>query len=471
VFLGVAGLLAAACSAPDSGGDDASQDELSRSDATVVSMATSAKSTVYANLSSKPSRTVVDALVDAAKRGVQVRALLAKGEHDATWMTQQQLESNGVDVDVRSDQAVTGVLVVADREALVPSGRTTRKETDPAALEKLVASFVAALDPPSATPPEHEPALIRSGAVAVLPMPDSKRGRIVDALSAATTSIDLEIYQLQDRGVIGALEAAAQRRVKVRVMLEPRTVGGRNYDMVAKELAAAKIEVTPTPPAFDSAHNVDHAKFIIIDGKELLFGTGNLVRSGLGGVTEVAYDNRDFWIEDGRAASVAQAQAVFDADLSQTDVAPDDVADLVLTPSNAEDRIHDLIDGAKTRLLVYNQSLDDDVVVAKLLAAKKRGVDVRVLLGYQPGFGGPTKNQEPIDQLTAGAITADFLTRSYLHAKGIVADDRVYLGSQNFTNGGLHNNRELGEILDDAAAVRGVAELFEDDAAHPHFDD
>src|SRR5205814_972390 len=100
------------------------------------------------------------------------------------------------------------------------------------------------------------------------------------------------------------LKAAAARGVTVRVMLEPKTVGAANYTAVSKELAAANISVQPTPPVFDSSGNVDHAKFCLLDGAELLFGTGNLVRSGLGGDTVVTYDNRDFWVEDTRIESV-----------------------------------------------------------------------------------------------------------------------------------------------------------------------
>ena len=43
------------------------------------------------------------------------------------------------------------------------------------------------------------------------------------------------------------------------------------------------------------------------------------------------------------------------------------------------------------------------------------------------------------------------------------ADDKAFVGSQNFTNGGLNNNRELGEILDDADGVKKLVETFKSD--------
>jgi phosphatidylserine/phosphatidylglycerophosphate/cardiolipin synthase-like enzyme len=186
----------------------------------------------------------------------------------------------------------------------------------------------------------------------------------------------------------------------------------------------------------------------------------------LGGVTLGAYANRDFWIEDGRAASVAAAQALFDADLARRSTSGSDLSALVVTPDNADDAIAGLIDGATTRLFVYNQTLVDQDLENRLVAAKRRGVEVHVLLGYQPPAAGASSPNDPaISTLTAAGIAAQYLTTHYLHAKAIVADDRVYLGSQNFSSGGLRNNREVGEILSDRSVVSTVASTFTRDEA------
>jgi phosphatidylserine/phosphatidylglycerophosphate/cardiolipin synthase-like enzyme len=136
---------------------------------------------------------------------------------------------------------------------------------------------------------------------------------------------------------------------------------------------------------------------------------------------------------------------------------------LTVTPDNARDRVLALIAGATSRLLVYNQSLDDSEVIDALLAAKRRRVDVHVLLGMQPGFGGkPPANQDAIDQLQAAGVAAGFFTRHYLHGKAIVADDRAFIGSQNFTSGGLGPNREVGEIFGGQGAAASEQKLVSD---------
>jgi phosphatidylserine/phosphatidylglycerophosphate/cardiolipin synthase-like enzyme len=213
------------------------------------------------------------------------------------------------------------------------------------------------------------PALGGDGTALVLE-PEAKAGPILALIAGAQRSIDLELYQLQSPAAIAPLAAAVQRGVTVRVMLEPKTVGFQNYAPVAAQLARAGITIRTTPPAFDGAHNVDHAKFMILDGSELVFGSGNLVRSGLGGNPADEFDNRDFWIRDSRRASAAEAQAVFDADWARTSTTSQSFEALVLTPDNAQAAILALIDRTHARLYLYNQSLNDDAVLSHLAQAK-----------------------------------------------------------------------------------------------------
>jgi len=64
-------------------------------------------------------------------------------------------------------------------------------------------------------------------------------------------------------------------------------------------------------------------------------------------------------------------------------------------------------------------------------------------------------------------VTADFFTAHYLHGKVVVADDQAFVGSQNFTKGGLVNNRELGSVLTSSAIVTALAKSFTTDQSHP----
>ncbi len=381
--------------------------------------------------------------------------------HPATVLASEGLEASGVDITVERKTQLPGFLMLAD-DALMISGGAS--DTDAQHVADAAAKFTAAIaEDVSGVAPD-----VNADGIALMLMPDSHAGPIVSLIANAKQTIDLEIYQLQSPAVVGALGAAAQRGVTVRVMLEPKTVGSQNYAMVAATLRAAGITVQATPPSFDSSHNVDHAKFMMLDGRELVFGSGNMVRSGLGGNSATEFDNRDFWIRDARADQVAAAAKLFADDWARKSTSSTDFSLLVLTPDNDARQLLDLIDGATDHVYVYNQSLADAATIQHLVDAHGRGVDVRVLLGDQPGFGSaPAPNQAAIDQLTNAGISAGFFTTHYLHGKVIVADSKAFVGSQNFTSGGLRNNRELGEIFGSADIVDALAKLFVADQASP----
>ncbi|HEX7701057.1 MAG TPA: phospholipase D-like domain-containing protein, partial [Kofleriaceae bacterium] len=421
---------------------------------------------LYVQIPTLTDKTLLSHLKSASQRGVDVRAymVVAQPGHPATVLAAEQLEAAGVDLCVERKPSLPTFLALADNKLLTGSASAPKTVTTAADVKKAADTFVGVVTEDVSDPL----AAVGSDGTALMLMPDSHAGPIVSLIAGASTSIDLEIYQLQSLAAIGALEDAKHRGVAVRVMLEPKTVGFANYKQVAKRLGDAGITVKETPPAFDSSHNVDHAKFMVIDGKELVFGSGNMVRSGLGGNAATEFTNRDFWIRDRRTASVSEAKTLYNADWNRSSTTSTTFMSLILTPDNADDRITALIDGAKTRIYLYNQSLSDADLLKHLEDAKHRGVDVRVLLGMQPGFGGaPAANQPAIDELKAAGIPADFFTAHYLHGKVVIADDKAFVGSQNFTKGGLVNNRELGSILDSPAIVTALAKTFTNDQSHP----
>jgi len=445
---------------------DAKADGISGSSAAVLSLIDGAATRLYVQIPTLTDKTLLTHLKSAAARGVDVRAymVVAHPGHPATVLAAEQLEAAGVDLCVERTASLPKFLALADDKLLTGTASAPKTVTAAADVKKAAETFIGVVteDVSDAVP------ALGSDGTALMLMPDSHAGPIVSLIAGASSSIDLEIYQLQSLAAIGALEDAKHRGVAVRVMLEPKTVGFANYKQVAKRLAAAGITVKETPPAFDSSHNVDHAKFMVIDGKELVFGSGNMVRSGLGGNAATEFTNRDFWIRDHRAASVAEAKKLYNADWNRTSTTSTAFTSLVVTPDNADDRITALIDGAKTRIYLYNQSLSDSALQKHLEDAKQRGVDVRVLLGMQPGFGGaPPVNQPAIDELKAAGIPADYFTAHYLHGKVVVADGKAFVGSQNFTRGGLVNNRELGSVLDSSAIVTALAKSFTNDQTHP----
>jgi phosphatidylserine/phosphatidylglycerophosphate/cardiolipin synthase-like enzyme len=290
------------------------------------------------------------------------------------------------------------------------------------------------------------------------PMPESGEAPLLREIHAAHSTLDVSCYLVQDRRVISALCAAAQRGVQVRVMMEPAACDRADFETVMAQLTQGGVHAQATPPALDADHFVDHAKFICVDGRKLLLGSGNLVKSGLGGSHEAT--DRDFWLEDTRPESAQEAQGLFNADWDRRSTTGMSFQNLVVTPDNARGRLESLMDGAQRRLWVYNQELTDEGVVRHLLAAKQRGVDVRVLVAAKDPTARRDHNQPSVQALEASGIPVREVDRLHLHAKAILADDTTFIGSQNFTYAGMSQNRELGDIVRDPGVSATLAQIF-----------
>ncbi|MCW5849596.1 MAG: hypothetical protein KIT87_05910 [Anaerolineae bacterium] len=114
------------------------------------------------------------------------------------------------------------------------------------------------------------------------------------------------------------------------------------------------------------------------------------------------------------------------------------------------------------RLVIY-LLLDDDVVDA-LIAAKRRGVEVRVMVEPDPAGGGGS--QDDVAKLkAAGVQTRDSdPTFRYTHQKTLIIDERTALiMTLNLTRSSFTRNREYGIIDTDPAHVSEIVRVFDAD--------
>jgi hypothetical protein len=119
-----------------------------------------------------------------------------------------------------------------------------------------------------------------------------------------------------------------------------------------------------------------------------------------------------------------------------------------------------VINGARHTLRVENEEMDDSDVTAALEAAAKRGVDVEVVMTAD------TEWDDAFSQLeSAGAHVRTYPDTSkamYIHAKAVVADagysdQNLFVGSENFSEASLDENRELGIRTADTSVVSTIS--------------
>lgn len=285
--------------------------------------------------------------------------------------------------------------------------------------------------------------------------PSGMQSRIIQMIQGAHTSIDLQMYLFTVSEIADALIAAKHRGIAVRVLLDPDHDGDVD---VRNQLTAAGVMNENAPSLFTFAH----AKYMILDGVTGVVMSGNFNYGAM-------QSERNYGFVDRDPDDVADLQAIFDADFSGTGGVDLTCTRLIVSPNNSRQRLLQHINSAQATLDVEMPYIADDTIINALNAAKTRGVAVRVLLGND-NAGGYPENTGTFQTLAADGLPAKKATSFDLHAKLLVADGVVFIGSQNMSVTSLTRNREVGALIFEPTPATAIRAQFTSDwngAAQP----
>ena len=205
-------------------------------------------------------------------------------------------------------------------------------------------------------------------------LPDDSPKAFLKAIAKAKESLRIKMFIFSDPAMRKAVIAAHKRGVKVRVMLNPvRRDGTGENEATRAALLSAGVEVMDSNPKFP----VTHEKSMVVDSKvafinSLNWDTENLERT------------RDYSIRTKHAHEVQEVIDGFEADWHRHHFDPGEDAHMIWAVGNARERIARLIDGAKHSLWLQHERYQDPVILERLVRAKMRGVDVRVMARAAP---------------------------------------------------------------------------------------
>ncbi len=139
---------------------------------------------------------------------------------------------------------------------------------------------------------------------------------------------------------------------------------------------------------------------------------------------------------------------------------------------DAPDLAVDVLRSADERILLAAYTLTAGRVVDALLAAARRGVDVRVLAEGSPVGGATARQASLLDRLDRAGVEVrvlggDRARYRYHHAKYAVVDDRALVTTENWKPAGVGGNgsRGWGVVTAQPRVVGGLAETFGADAS------
>ena len=118
-------------------------------------------------------------------------------------------------------------------------------------------------------------------------------------------------------------------------------------------------------------------------------------------------------------------------------------------------------------IYIQNAYFTDDQLLRELIEARRRGVDVRVIIPLETDSGLITRNiATAANQMLAHGIRV-YLYPGFTHAKAAIFDGWACVGSANFDRLSLKINREINVATSEPAAVQELLdELFLPDFAY-----
>ena len=175
---------------------------------------------------------------------------------------------------------------------------------------------------------------------------------------------------------------------------------------------------------------------------------------------------RDYGLVVQDAREVAEIRAGFVADWDRTDFHPDPASALLWSNWNARLVMSHFIDAAKERIDIQHPKFVDATILERIVKARARGVEVRVLCGGKHGIS----TWDMLDTFSSLHIMQRMGVRVHkqrhlrLHAKLIIVDRaHALVGSMNIDRSAFDLRRELGLTFSDPHAVDRLRATFRAD--------
>lgn len=289
--------------------------------------------------------------------------------------------------------------------------------------------------------------LLKDEKLYVLP---ENNAEIYNFIQGAKSSIDITIYMLSDNNIKKELIDKKKSGVNIRIIIEKTPFGGGSLNYKTyNELTSYGINIKYSNPEF----SLTHAKYIIIDKDEVLIMTSNLTHSGLN-------DDRDFIIYENDIDIINELNTLFEKDFTYNRYSSKN-SNLIISPNNSRLRIESLIKSAKSDIKMYIENINDDNIFKLLVNSLNSGVNVSIIA---PDSKKVESNSEILNKLKTYGALISYLKKPYQHAKVLIIDNTVmYVGSINFSEQSMEENREVGVITVNKNNINVVLKTFEKD--------
>ena len=283
---------------------------------------------------------------------------------------------------------------------------------------------------------------------------------VLNQINKSKSSIDIVLYGWDDNPVIyNALIRAKSRGVKIRIVYDSSTKA--YYPNLQEFVKIASEKSTDSPKI------LMHDKFMIFDNSSIITGSMNFAKTGFSGFNS----NCVFFINSKEIANIYEKEfnqmlnGKFHNSKSQISHNTVVLGKTKITPLfSPKDKIITnniipLIKNSKKYIYVPAFTITHDEFAKELINAKKRGVDVKIIIDATNVYSKKSKVKE---LRGAGVPLKVENYAGKLHSKSIIIDDKyIVAGSMNFTNSGENKNDENVLIVEDMTLSKFYKGFFE----------
>ena len=296
---------------------------------------------------------------------------------------------------------------------------------------------------------------------------------IVNQINSAKETIDIAIYGY-DRvpKIENAVRNAIARGVKVRLVHDIDSAGKNIYANTFEFSKMVGCSICDKAPHYIKnkslySNSIMHNKFYIFDKSVVITGSANLSFTDMSGFNsnavllikspqianiyeqefEQMYNNKFHTLK--KKLDCSRVINVNNTILSVYFSPADGVINSVLIP---------LINSANKYIYIPTFLITDNRLASALINAKKRGVDVKIIVDATNASNNHSKHHT-LRQNGLQVKTENYAGK--LHSKSLIIDDRItVIGSMNFSSSGDRRNDENVVVVKDAAITKVYKNFF-----------
>ncbi len=307
--------------------------------------------------------------------------------------------------------------------------------------------------------------------VEVFALPDS-RGEIFRFLKGAKSSLDIEMYTFTSTEAMHAIIDSLNNGTRVRILLEGSPVGGikeeERYIVQKLYEQGAQIYFMVNGNGRHNRYSFVHSKFIIRDSTDVMILTENLDGSSI-----APCGNRGFGVIVHSTALAEYLERVFEDDTKEVQDIWEYNGEFQGVAEPEGDGVefrHSYFSplnlSARVRVLL---APDYSVSLLREFVESSSSIEVEALYlrDYPLSLIYPRTSRILVQFPENGYDMKEFKGEKenlrLLHAKLLIGNRSVLVGSMNFGNNSLMKNREVSVIIESSDAVRFFREVFDYD--------